>query len=253
MSNYHKFVVLLIAVCLPIATLASPAEELQTAAEAGKVTFLLVTEPGAGGVNETKQMIQSAMTQVPGSVLIELDRADVANSSLVQKYGLTAAPVPLVLVFGANGVMAGGNIASQMTAQELVAMIPSPKKAEVLKAIQSGMAAYVTASRSGMPSSTAVAGGCAAACSQMMGKCVAVNVNMDDPLEAEFLALLKVNMQSAEPVTVVINAQGQITGSFNGPVDVAQLVQAATKKAGGGCCPTGSTKSCAPAPKKKGS
>jgi len=253
MSNYHKFVLLLMAVCLPIATLASPAEQLQTAAETGKVAFLLVTEPGAAGVDQTKQMIQSAMNQVPGAVMIEMDRADGANSSLVQKYGLTTAPVPLILVFGANGAMAGGTVASQLTAPQLVAMLPSPKKAEVLKAVQSGQAVYLTASRSGMPSSTAVAGGCAAACSQMMGKCVAVNVNMDDPLETEFLTLLKVNMQSTEPVTVVINAQGQVTGSFNGPVDVAQLVQAATKKAGGGCCPTGSSKSCAPAPKKKGS
>ena len=252
MSVYQKLAVLLMAACLPIATLASPAEQLQTAAEAGKVAFLLVTEPGAAGADQTGQMIQDALIQVPGAVVIELDRTDGANSLLVQKYGLGVAPVPLVLVFCANGALAGGNVASQLTSQKLVAMIPSPKKAEVLKAVQSGQAVYLTASRSGMPSSTVVASGCAAACSQMMGKCVAVDVNIDDPLEMEFLTLLKVNMQSTEPVTVVINAQGQVTGSFNGPVDVAQLVQAATKKAGG-CCPTGSGKSCAPAPKKKGS
>jgi hypothetical protein len=252
MSIYQKFVVLLMAVCLPFATLATTADRLQTAAKDGKVAFLLVIEPGVAGVDPARQMIQSATIEVPGAVMIELDRADVADSMLVQKYGLAAAPVPLILVIGANGAMAGGNVASQLTSQKLVAMIPSPKKAEVLKAVQSGQAVYLTASRSGMPSSTVVASGCAAACSQMMGKCVAVDVNIDDPLEAEFLTLLKVNLQSTEPVTVVINAQGQITGSFNGPVDVAQLVQAATKKAGG-CCPTGSGKSCAPAPKKKGS
>ena len=252
MSIYQKYAVRLMAVCLPFAALATTADQLQTAANDGKVAFLLVIEPGVAGIDPARQMIQSAIIEVPGAVMIELDRADVANSSLVQKYGLTAAPVPLILVFGANGAMAGGNVASQLTSQKLVAMIPSPKKAEVLRAVQSGLAVYLTASRSGMPSSTAVASGCAAACSQMVGKCVAVDVNIDDPLEAEFLTLLKVNRQSTEPVTVVINAQGQVTGSFNGPVHVAQLVQAATKKAGG-CCPTGSGKSCAPAPKKKGS
>jgi hypothetical protein len=62
---------------------------------------------------------------------------------------------------------------------------------------------------------------------------------------------MKVNLASTEPVTLVINPQGQITGTYTGAADVNALVQAATMKVGG-CCPktvTNPNASCAP-PKK---
>ena len=252
MYKYKKIAVLLFAVSLPIVAFASPAEQLQMAANNGNIAFVLVTEPGTDGVEQATQVIQSTMTEFAESVMITLDRADAGNATLAQEYRLASAPVPLILVFASNGAMAGGNVASKLTSQTLANMVPSPRKADLLKAIQGGQAVLVTASRVDMSSKTDVAGSCAAACGKMMGKCIAVNVDMDDPAEKAFLTQLKVDMQAAEPVTVIINAQGQVTGSFNGPVDVAQLVQTASKKVSSGCCPPGSGKTCPPTPKKKG-
>ncbi len=252
MFDYRKIAVLLIVICLPVVAFASTSEQLESAADEGNVSFVLVTEPGAAGIDQARQMIQNGMTEIPGSVMIESNRSDAANSAFVQKYRLAAAPVPLILVFASNGIMAGGNVASKLTAQQLVAMVPSPKKAEVLMAIQSGQAAYVMASRTGMSAAPQVTSTCAMACSQMKGKSVAIDISMDDPAEADFLKQLKVNLQATEPVTVVLNAQGQLTGTFNGPVDVTNLIQAATKKVGSGCSPKGcGGKPCGPAPKKK--
>jgi hypothetical protein len=251
MINYRKIVVILITICLPLVAFASTSDQLQTAVSSGQVAFVLVNEPGAAGIDQAKQMIQDVRAQVSGSVMIESNRADAANSPFIQKYKLAAAPVPLILVFASNGVMAGGNVASKLTAQQLAAMVPSPKKAEVLKALQSGQAVYLTASRTGMAATSDVAQGCAAACAQMMGKGAAIVVSIDDPAESDFLKQLKVNLQATEPVTVVLNAQGQLTGTFNGPVDVTNLVQAATKKVSSGCCPPNSGKTCAPTPAKK--
>jgi len=79
----------------------------------------------------------------------------------------------------------------------------------------------------------------------------AFQIDMDDPAEVGFLTQMKVNLASTEPVTLVVNAQGQMTGTYSGAMDVASLVQAATKKAGG-CCPKtvqNPNASCAP-PKK---
>ena len=84
-----------------------------------------------------------------------------------------------------------------------------------------------------MPKETSVSSACAAACGQMQGKCTSIKINLDEDDELPFLNELKINPQSKEPVTVVINAQGQVTGSFAGAVEVGNLVQAATKKAGG--------------------
>ena len=73
-------------------------------------------------------------------------------------------------------------------------------------------------------------------------------VDMDDETEETFLSQLKIDRASAEPVTLVLNAQGQITATYAGAADVTNLVQAATKRAGG-CCPSsvqGGSKSCGP-------
>jgi CheY-like chemotaxis protein len=252
MFNCKKLAVLLFAVCLPLTAFASTGEQLQLATSEGNVAFVLVTQPGAVGMEQARQTIQDALKQIPGSVMMESNRTDAANSAFVQQYKLAAAPVPLILVFASNGAMAGGNVSSKLSAKKLVAMVPSPKKAEVLRAIQSGQAVYLTASRSGMEATSDIAKGCAAACSQMQGKCVSIDVNMDDPVEKGLLNQLKVNTKSTEPVTVVINAKGQITGSYTGMVEVENLIASATKVVASGCCPPGSGKSCGPAPKKEG-
>lgn len=252
MLSIRKLTGLLVALCLPVVVLAATSDELQMAATDGKVAFVLVTEPGATGTDQAKQTIQGAVAQVPGSVMIESNRAETANAEFVQKYGLASAPLPLILVFGSNGVIAGGNVASKLNQQQLVAIVPSPKKAEAVKAVQSGQAVYVTAYRPGMATKSQVVSGCAAACSQMMGKGTTVEVNMDDPAEQEFLRQLKVDLQSDQPVTVVINAKGQVTGSYTGAVEVENLISSATKVVSSGCCPSGSGASCGPTTKKTG-
>ncbi len=251
MFDSRKIASLLITACLPVMAFASTAEQLENAAAAGNVSFVLVTDVGAGAVDPAKQMIEDAMAQFPRSVMIEMNRAEAVDSVFVREYGLGSAPVPLILVFAPNGAMGGGSSASQLSVRKLVAMVPSPRKAEVLKAIQAGQAVYVTASRSGMNSVADVVKGCAEACDRMQGKCATVAVDMDDPAEAEFLKLLSVNLQATEPVTVVLNSQGQTTATYTGQVEVAGLVKAANKKISSGCCPPSSGKTCPPPPKKK--
>lgn len=236
-----------------VATLAaaSTQKDLDSAAKNGKIAFILVTDQGASGLDQAKDMIRTAMKQVQKSVLVELDRSNPANAELAAKFRLAGAPVPLVLVAARNGVLAGGAPAAQTTADQLVSLVPSPKKAEILQVLQSGKAVFITASRKGMASQSGVMSACAMACGQMQNQSATVQIEMDDPAEQAFLTQMKVNLASTEPVTLVINAQGQVTGTYTGAAEVANLVQAATKKAGG-CCPStvqNPNASCAPAKK----
>lgn len=228
---------------------ASPQQDLDSAARQKKVAFILVTDQGTTGVDQARGLIQQAMQQVNKSTLVELDRSSPGNADLVTKFRLAGAPVPLILVAARTGILAGGVVAAQATAEQLVGMVPSPKKTEALQAIQSGKAVLISASRKGMATQSGAKAACAAACGQLADKCVTVQIDMDDPQEAGFLTSMKVNLASTEPVTLVINAQGQITGTYAGAADVATLVQATTKKAGGcapGACGPGA-KSCGPA------
>ena len=151
--------------------------------------------------------------------------------------------MPLILVVASNGAPAGGLPADRVTPEGLVKMIPSPKKAEVFQALSENKSVFVVASRESMTDRTKVFDTCKAACSQMKNKAAFVSIDMDDKKESSFLAQLKINTLSTEPVTAVINTQRQLTGSFNGPVEVKNLMDAAVKKAGG-CCPDGNKKGC---------
>jgi len=242
----------LVGICMLVALtsmqlLAATTDELEKATSKEKTVFLVVTEPAVTGTDAARELARTASKQVKHSTVIELNRIDQANAALATKYRLTAAPVPLILVIAHNGAIAGGLPAASLTTEQLVKMVPTDKKAEVLRALQDGQSVLVTATSKHMPKEATMTTACAAACSQMQGKCASVKVDLEDEDELPFISELKINPQSTDPVTVVINAQGQVTGSFQGAVEVGSLVQAATKKAGG-CC-GGGTSSCAP--KKK--
>ncbi len=243
-----KTAILCITMVLPALAVAGPIEDISAAA--GRTVFVLVTEPGAAGIEVARTMIGQAMEKVESSQLIEVNRADTASTTFVAQYRLLAAPVPLVMVIASNGALGGGMPTAQASPELIAKLIPTPKKAEALKALQAGKAVFVTASRKGMAGEGGVMSACAAACGQMAGKSAAVQIDLDDPAELSFIQELNLKPQAAQPTTVVINTQGQITGAFNGPVEVGNLVQAATKKAGG-CCPSGAASSSGCAPTKK--
>ena len=171
-------------------------------------------------------------------------------ADLVARFRVAGAPLPLILVIAPNGVAAGGVLAGQASVEKLVKLAPSPKKTEVLSALQSGKAVFITAARKGMGAQVMAQESCARASGQVGAASISILVNMDDPAEAQFLADLKVSPLATEPVTVVVNAVGQVTGTFVGAAAVGDLVAAARKKGGGcapGACGPGSGKSCGPA------
>lgn len=228
---------------------ASASKDLSSAANHEKIAFVLVTDQAAAGVDQARNLIEQAMKQVKKSTLIELDRSNPENAELVARFRVAGAPVPLIMITTRSGLLAAGVPAAQMTVEQLVALVPSPKKSEIIQAIQGGKSVFITASRRGMATQSGATASCAAACGQMADKSVMVQIDMDDPQETAFLTAMKINLASTEPVTLVVNAQGQVTGTYAGAADVATLVQAATKKAAGcapGACGPGSGKSCGP-------
>ncbi len=229
-------------------TRASVQSEIEKAGKDGKNVFLVVTEPGVAGTDRILYIANQAHKSVAESTVIEMNRTDSANSELVAKYRLTGAPLPMVLLIASNGLPAGSLTSAQASPEKLAKMIPSPKKQEVMQALNQNKTAFVVASRKTMAGRARVFKTCKAACNQMKDKAVFISVDMDDKQELSFLKKLRVNMSSPMPVTCVVNPRGQITGIFNGPVNSARLIQASANKPGG-CC--GGNKRCN-LPAKKG-
>lgn len=217
--------------------------ELEKAAKAGKVVFLVVSE--AGNQNEAKALAiaKDAQAAHPKSIVLTLDRSKASNAALVKKWALGSVPLPLILVISQNGVLAGGALAAEASAASLGAMVPTPAKAEVLKVIQAGNAVFLVVGKSSAAKAKALEN-CGTACGSMNNKAKTVYINFSDPAEKGFLKELRITSIGEEPLTYVINSSGQITGTFTGTTNVSALIAAATKKVASGCCPTGSGKSC---------
>lgn len=252
MSVQRTIWIVLIIAILPLMLMASPTKDLEKAAQKGQVAFVIVTDNTVTDISNAKTAVRGVTNENKKSVLVELDRSNPENAEIVTKYSLATIPVPMILALNPNGVISGAIEPDKATPETLAKMIPSPKKAEIIKALSDGNAVFITAYRKGMTSVETVNNSCAAACQQMAGKSVQVKVDMDDPAETGFLTEMKINVASTEPVTVVANPQGQISGTYIGDVQVTQLVTSATKKVGG-CCPSTVSKpdaSCSPTTKK---
>lgn len=233
--------------------LASVQTDIEQANKAGKTVFLVITEPG----KETApalEIARGAQKLVPETTVLEMNRADLSNSLFIVNNKLAAAPVPLIVLIASNGVVAGGMPAEQAQPDMLVKMIPSPGKAEIIKALSEGKAVFVVASRTTMADRLKVLESCNNASKQLKDKAVSVFIDMDDKKESLFLEQLKVDKAATTPATYVINSQGQVTENFAGSVEVAKLTKAATTVKKSSCCPGGSpapgSKGCAVPPKR---
>ncbi len=217
--------------------LASATQEMERAAIEKKVAFVLVFEPKASQLDQARQIIAESLKQIPGSVKIELDRTSPENSGLVSMYRLSTAPIPLILVASSTGIITGGIPVERATPEILVKMVPSPKKSEIIKAISERNATIITVSRKNMKSLQALNTACADASKKMGGKLIHIMIDRDDKAEHAFLNDLQIDMNSPEPVILVTNAMGQISGRFTGNVQSDDLIAAALKNVGG-CCPS---------------
>jgi short-subunit dehydrogenase len=74
---------------------------------------------------------------------------------------------------------------------------------------------------------------------KMKNKAVIIELDLNDPKEAKFIQQLKLENSDNLTSTLVINAHGQTTGMFEGPVETNQLVLAGYRVVNaGGCGPT---------------
>lgn len=227
---------------------ASVKSEIENANKAGNSVFLVVTDAQVTGTDKALEIANQAHESYSKSNVILMNRTDAANQELVTKYQLAGAPLPLILVVATNGLVAGGYLLAQATPELLIKSIPSPKKADVMKALSEGKSVFMVVSSKNMTKKSDLVNTCQKACTEMENNAKVIEVDMDNAQEKVFLAELNVNLSTTEPQTYVINSKGQVTGNFNSEVNSTTLV-ATAKKVSGGCCPTGSGKSCGPTKK----
>jgi len=227
-------------------------QRLSQALSDGKYVYLFFYEPGNTDCETMERNIDSfARKTKKNAEIIKVDRKDPNNSDIVTRLRTQTAPIPLTLLLNSNAAIVAV-FTKVVTEQELSQVFPSPKKEEALKYIQEGKGVIICFSHKKMSSRGEVQASCSQAKDKLAGKAECINIDLSDPKEAGFIKELKVDPNTPNPVTFVINPQGQVTGKYDGAVQVTNLVEAATKVVKSGCCPPSSGKSCGPTqPKTK--
>ncbi|MCX6335650.1 MAG: hypothetical protein NT092_15350 [Bacteroidia bacterium] len=215
----------------------STADNIMAAKNAGKAVFLVVTSTGATGTDKAIQIAHAANFINKNAVVIQMNKDDAANASLVNEYRLSGVPVPLILVISSKGLPTGGYILEQATAENVAALVPSPKLEEVYSAINSGKYAIVVFSKNTFTDRSEVLKECKKAVSTL-GEAVLVEVDINDNNEANFFNQLRIDKtQLTASLTLVINKQGQVAGTATTIPDATKLVAAAKTPVAGGCGP----------------
>jgi len=211
--------------------------ELDNAKKTGKALFIVVTGKGAIGTDKALTIAKSANVIYKNAVVVQMNRDEFVNAQLVKKWQLESAPLPLILVVSRKGFPTGGYVLDQANAENVAALVPTPKLENVNEAIASGKPAFIVFTKKSMLDRTKVLKICQNAVSKLNNNAVIVEVDMDDSKEANFIKQLQVDKSSKVSLTLVINKQGQLAGTSPTEPDAKNLAAAAIAVVSGGCGP----------------
>ena len=211
--------------------------ELDKAKKDGKAVFVVVTGNGVTEIDKATAVAKGANAIYKNSSVLQLDRDDAANSPLVAEWRLAGAPLPLVLVVSPKGQLSGGRILSEATAENIAALIPSPKLEEVYASIAASKPALVVFTKKSLNDRKEVLQECKNAVALLKNNAIVIEVDMDDTNEVNFINQLRIDKASMVTTTLVINTQGQVAGTSTSVPDPAKLASAATAPVKSGCGP----------------
>lgn len=223
----------------------SPTAELEKAKNEGKTVFLLITGTGAVGIERAISIVKDANNKVSNSLIVQINRDEAKNKELVAKFRVFAVPVPFILVISPKGLAVGGAAPTQISADQLIKAIPSPKQDEVFFSISEKKPVLIVISKSGYSDKKGTISNCKTVSSKINTKPNIIEVDFDDYKEKTFLSQIGVTSINGKTITVVINSAGQITETFTEKPEVDKLTAAANRIiqnkgcSPGGCAPSG--------------
>jgi hypothetical protein len=162
---------------------------------------------------------------------------DPAEKAMVDRFGLSRSPMPLVLAVAPNGAITGG-FPVKLTEQDVAAAILSRGMAACLKATQDKKVVLLCVQPAGGSGALPAGVSELKADAQYGPVTEVVTVRADDPAEASLLTVFGVTTKPGVVTTVLLGASGRRLAAFEGPFTRQQVIDK-LKSAQGGCCPGG--------------
>jgi len=223
--------------------------ELSSAAEAGLNTILVVTDKTDTRFEEAMKFAGETAGYCENTMIAVVDRDLEENTALVEKYRISRYPAPYLLIMSPGGVITGGAAPGKIDAEKFAAYVPSKCYNKVLTARTEGKSAFIVVSH-GTDVSDDLSNVLTEAQTKMEPAAEIIYVNADDAGEKVMLSKIGYK-ESKTPVVTVVNAKGQVTGSFSDTPASGDLVAAANKAGAKGCGGCASSKSCSGKEKAK--
>jgi hypothetical protein len=164
---------------------------------------------------------------------------DLSEKSIVEKFGIDRAPMPLVLAIAPNGAITGG-FPNKFTEDELLNAFSSPCTERCMKALQEGKLVFLCVQNSKTNSNDEAIGGVREfkADERYAKYTEVIMLDPSDTAESAFLTDLKIDPKESEAVTAFLAPPGSVIAEFKGATVKDELI-AALQKANTGCGPGG--------------
>jgi hypothetical protein len=215
---------------------SSPARAaLDAAAAAGKYAFVLFWKQDDETTQSMSQTVQTVARNHNGRVtVLSVATTEPAEKAVVDQFGISRAPLPLVLAIAPNGAVTGG-FPQKVSEAQLAGAFVSASMAESLKALQGRKMVLLCVQSRGQ----AVPAGVREFTADPRYQPYSVIVTMDpaNPEEARHLKQLSVDPARDVPATLLLAPPGYVLGKFTGPVQSQQLIE--KLKSSQSCCPGG--------------
>lgn len=203
------------------------------AAGEGKTTYLVFYRSWDATAQAVGQAVKTHADKHAGrATWAAVGISDPSQKSLVEKFQVGRAPMPLVLGVHPNGAITGV-FQKPMTEAEFVQTLVSPAKAECMKGLQANQLVLLCVQSSAKESVPQGVKDFQA--DPHFGKRTQVlTVQLKDPNEAGFFAHLQIDPRTSTPVTVFMAPPGVLVGKFASTASKAELSEALHKA--GKCC-----------------
>ncbi len=219
---------------------------IDAAAKDGKYLYIFFWKTNDKQSQTMHEVFQSAMNKWAKSTnSVGIQLADPRERPVVDKFGVSRAPMPLVLALAPNGAVTKG-FPIKFDENQLLEGFVSPCTAKCLKCLQDRKLVLLCIQNEKTQFSQVAMTAALnfKADARFATATEIVTLNPEDTAEAAFLRDLKVDPRTSQAVTVVLAPPGQSVASFVGAVTKDQIiakVQAGPCADGqcgpSGCCP----------------
>lgn len=219
---------------------------IENAARSNKYLFIFFwkqNDQNTGAMFQKFKEVMPKMADRADPLVVHV--ADPAEKPMVDKFGVSRAPMPLVVALAPNGAITKG-CPVKFDEKQLQEAFVSPCTAECMKALQNRKLVLLCVQNHKTQFNQVALRGVQEfkADARFARATEVVALDPSDHSEASFLNDLRVNPQTPQAVTILLAPPGTPVATFTGPVTKDQLVTklAAAKSdpcAGGKCGPGG--------------